>query len=293
MVGKIVKQFHEFIQRYWKLAAALALIAVLLLGYALYYLFSHETTDDAFIEGDVTVISPKVPGHIERVYINDNQIVKAQDPLCDIDERDYQASFNLAQAELGAQEAEAQQAGQDIQRYQKLLASKDIPQQQYDKALLRWNTAKAQVNAAQARRAQARLNLSYTKIVAPADGVVTRKNVEPGMFVEQGQALLAIVLPGRWVIANLKETQMTHVHPGLKVTIRVDAYPGVVFHGHLESIQQGTGARFSLLPAENATGNYIKVVQRVPVKIVFDGPLDPQKPLELGMSVVPTIDLSS
>ena len=293
MVNKIVKKFHEFIQRYWKLVAALTLIAVVLLGYALYYLFSHETTDDAFIEGDVTVISPKVPGHIERVYINDNQIVKAQDPLCDIDERDYQASFNLAQAELGAQEAEAQQAGQDIQRYQKLLASKDIPQQQYDKALLRWNTAKAQVNAAQARRAQARLNLSYTKIVAPADGVVTRKNVEPGMFVEQGQALLAIVLPGRWVIANLKETQMTHVHPGLKVTIRVDAYPGVVFHGHLESIQQGTGARFSLLPAENATGNYIKVVQRVPVKIVFDGPLDPQKPLELGMSVVPAIDLSS
>ena len=113
------------------------------------------------------------------------------------------------------------------------------------------------------------------------------------MFVEEGQALLAIVLPERWVIANLKETQMTHIRPGLKVTIRVDAYPGVVFHGHVDSIQQGTGSRFSLLPAENATGNYIKVVQRVPVKIVFDGPLDPQKPLELGMSVVPTIDLSS
>ena len=113
------------------------------------------------------------------------------------------------------------------------------------------------------------------------------------MFVEEGQALLAIVLPQRWVIANLKETQMTHIHPGLKVTIRVDAYPGVVFHGHVDSIQQGTGSRFSLLPAENATGNFIKVVQRVPVKIVFDGPLDPQKPLELGMSVVPTIDLSS
>jgi len=86
---------------------------------------------------------------------------------------------------------------------------------------------------------------------------------------------------------------MTHIRPGLKVTISVDAYPGVVFHGHVDSIQQGTGARFSLLPAENATGNYIKVIQRVPVKIVFDGTLDPKKPLELGMSVVPDIDLSS
>ena len=293
MVDKIVKRFHELNKKYWKLAAALTFIAGVLLGYALYYVFSHETTDDAFIEGDVTVISPKVSGHIEKVYINDNQVVKAQDPLCDIDERDYQASFNLAEAELGAVEAEVKQAGQDIGRYQKLLASKDIPQQQYDKALLRWNTGKAQVKAAQARLSQARLNLSYTKMVAPADGVVTKKNVEPGMFVEQGQALLAIVLPGRWVIANLKETQMTHIYPGLKVIIRVDAYPGVVFHGHVDSIQQGTGSRFSLLPAENATGNYIKVVQRVPVKIVFDGPLDPQKPLELGMSVVPTIELSA
>ena len=122
----------------------------------------------------------------------------------------------MAKAELEAAEAEAQQAGQDVQRYQKLLASKDISQQQYDKAFLRWNTDKAQVKAAQARLDQARLNLSYTKIVAPADGVVSRKAVEPGMFVEQGQALMAIVLPERWVIANLKETQMTHIRPGLK-----------------------------------------------------------------------------
>jgi membrane fusion protein (multidrug efflux system) len=271
----------------------LTFVAVILISYGLRYVFTHETSDDAFIEGDITVISPKVPGHIEKVYVSDNQIVKAQEPLCDIDGRDYQASFNLAQAELGAVMAEAQQAGQDVERYQKLLTGKDISQQQYDKALLRWNTGKAQVEAAKARLTQAGLNLSYTKIVAPADGVVARKNVEPGMFVEQGQALLAIVLPERWVIANLKETQMTHIHPGLKVSIRVDAYPGVVFRGHVDSIQQGTGSRFSLLPAENATGNYIKVVQRVPVKIVFDGPLDPQKPLELGMSVVPAIDLSS
>jgi membrane fusion protein (multidrug efflux system) len=293
MVNKIVNKFYELNEKYWKIAAALTFVALLLLGYGLWYIFTHETTDDAFIEGDVTVISPKVAGNIEMIYVVDNQTVKAQAPLCDIDDRDYQSSFNLANAQKEGAIVEEQQAAQDALRYQKLLAGKDISQQQYDKALLRWNTAKAQLQAAQARLDQAELNLSYTKIVAPADGVVTQKALEPGMYVEQAQALMAIVLEDRWVIANLKETQMTHIHPGLKVTINVDAYPGVVFHGHVESIQQGTGSRFSLLPAENATGNYIKVVQRVPVKIVFDGQQDPKRPLELGMSVVPTIDLSS
>jgi len=291
MVSKIVTRFREFNQKFWKWTLAGTLVAGILLGYGLWFLFSHESTDDAFIEGDVIIISPKVSGHIDKVYINDNQRVGAQQPLCDIDIRDYQVLFDLATAELGAAHLEEQQSGQDVGRYQKLLAGRDISQQQYDKALLRWHTAKAQVQAAQARLQQARLKLSYTNIVAPTLGVVTQKAVEPGMFVEVGQALLAIVPPQRWVIANFKETQMTHIHPGLKVSISVDAYPGVVFHGHVDSIQQGTGARFSLLPAENATGNFIKVVQRVPVKIVFDDPLDPQKPLELGMSVVPTIDL--
>ena len=291
MVSKIVVKFHELNQKYWKWAAVLTFVLGLSLGLWLWSVFTHESTDDAFIEGDVTVISPQVPGHILKIYAKDNQLIRAQAPLCDIDDRDYQVSLNLAKAGLDVAKVEERQSGQDVHRYQKLLASKDISQQQYDKALLRWDTAKAQVQAAGARLAQADLNVSYTKIVAPADGVVSRKSVEPGMFVEPGQALMAIVLEDRWVIANLKETQMTHIHPGLKVSILVDAYPGVVFHGHVDSIQQGTGSRFSLLPAENATGNYIKVVQRVPVKIVFDGALDPQKPLELGMSVVPTVEL--
>jgi len=291
MVSKIVNKFNEFNEKYWKIAATVTFVTVLLLGFWIAYMVSHESTDDAFIEGDVTVISPQVSGHIAKIYVNDNQVIKAQDHLCDIDAADYQNSINLAKADLEAAQAEEQQSGQDIKRYQQLLATKDISQQQFDKALLRWNTAKAQLGAAQARLSQAQLNLSYTTILAPADGVVTKKNVEPGMFVEQGQALMAIVLHGRWVIANLKETQMTHIHAGLKVRISVDAYPGVVFHGHVDSVQQGTGSKFSLLPAENATGNYIKVVQRVPVKIVFDGELDPKKPLELGMSVVPTIEL--
>lgn len=293
MVEKIVKKVYEWHQKFGRIIAAVSVALALVIGFCLWYLFTHESTDDAFIEGDLTVISPKVPGHIENVYINDNQIVKAQQLLCDIEGWDYQNSLNLAMAELKAAVAEAQQAGQDYQRYQKLLATKDISQQQFDKAILRWKTSKAQLEAARARLDQAELNLSYTKIIAPADGVVTKKAVEPGMFVQQGQALMALVLPQRWVIANFKETQMTHIRPGLRATIRVDAYPGVIFHGHVDSVQPGTGSRFSLLPAENATGNYIKVVQRVPVKIVFDDASKPHRPLDLGMSVVPTVDLSS
>ena len=292
MPNKILDKFYGFFKKNWKWIVPLTIVLVLLIWYYLWQQSIHESTDDAFIEGDVTVISPRVSGHIDKVFINDNQVVRTKDLLCDLDGRDYQASFDLAKAEVDAAYAEEKQAGQDVERYQKLLASKDIPQQEYDKALLRWNMDKAQLEVANARQSQARLNLSYTRIAAPANGVITRKSVEPGMFIEAGQALMAIVFPERWVIANFKETQMTHIRPGLKVTITVDVYPGVVFHGHVQSIQQGTGSRFSLLPAENATGNYIKVVQRVPVKIVFDDKPDPKTPLELGLSVNPTIDLS-
>ncbi|MDE2028101.1 MAG: HlyD family secretion protein, partial [Candidatus Omnitrophica bacterium] len=287
MVNKLFSKVYELHRRYWKIAAVLTVLVTVALIFIFHYIFTHESSDDAFIEGDVTVISPKVSGYVDKVYVKDNQPVKAGTLLCAIDPRDFQTSLDMAQAQLLAAQLEEQQAGQDVERYKALLASKDISQRQFDMVLLRWKTGNAKLDAAQARLQQAQLNLSYTKITAPVDGIVTRKSVEPGMFVQQDQALMSIVLPDRWVIDNLEETQMAHIHPGLRVDMRVDAYPGVVYRGHVDSIQQGTGSRFSLLPAENATGNYIKVVQRVPVKIVFDGPPDPQRPLVLGMSVVP------
>ena len=125
-------------------------------------------------------------------------------------------------------------------------------------------------NRADARLRQAELNLSYTKVTAPEDGRVTRRVVEQGAYIQPGQALMAIVPRRYWVIANFKETQLTHMRAGQPVEIKVDAYPGFKFKGHVDSIQTGAGARFSLFPPENATGNYIKVVQRVPVKIVLD-----------------------
>ena len=145
--------------------------------------------------------------------------------------------------------------------------------------------AEAEVN-------QARLNLSYTKIYAPISGHVTRKSVEIGAHVQIGQPLLALVDPDVWVIANFKETQLAKMQPGQPVTVTVDTHPGVKLAAHVDSVQRGSGARFSLLPPENATGNYVKVVQRVPVKIVFDDLKQiEQYGLGPGMSVVPTVKI--
>ena len=144
------------------------------------------------------------------------------------------------------------------------------------------------------RSARPRSNLSYTKIYAPVDGHVTRKDVERGAYVQVGQPLLALVEPNVWVVANFKETQLTHMRVGQPVSVEVDAYPEVKFAAHVESFQRGSGAYFSLLPPENATGNYVKVVQRVPVKIVFDDPQQVEKhALGPGMSVTPRVTVAA
>jgi len=136
----------------------------------------------------------------------------------------------------------------------------------------------------------ARLNFGYTKIYAPTDGYVTKKSVEVGNQIQPGQPLMAVVpLNDIYVTANYKETQLEKVRPGQKVDITVDTYPGKVFKGKVDSIMAGTGSVFSLFPPENATGNYVKVVQRIPVKIVFDQDTDPQHVLRMGMSVEPTV----
>jgi len=149
---------------------------------------------------------------------------------------------------------------------------------------------KARALLSERKVAAAELDISYTRITAPEAGKVTKKNAEERAYVQVGQSLLAIVTDQVWIVANFKETQLTRMHPGQQVTIAVDAFPGREIKGHIDSIQSGTGARFSLLPAENATGNFVKVVQRVPVKIVFDEPVDNMM-LVPGMSVVPTVHL--
>jgi membrane fusion protein (multidrug efflux system) len=416
---------------------AVVLVIGLIFGIR-YWLYarSHESTDDAFIDGHIIQVSPKASGYVKKIYVSDNQQVKAGDLIAELDARDYEvklqqaqaaldagvakeneaktnvsltratssatiqqaravvrksrtevassqagaagsqsranqaaaavttAQANLAQmqAQVVAAQAEATRAAADVSRYQALYAKDEVSKQQLDQAVATANTARAELEAARqrvaaaearvnearsaqsaatdtarqsqsqiggaeagvnealgrlaeantapqsvavseaqaatagatteqlrAQVAQAELELSYTKIYAPDTGRVTRKSVEEGALVQVGQPLMAIVPGDVWVTANFKESQIGRMSPGQPVEVSVDAYPDKTFKGHVDSIQAGTGARFSLIPPENATGNYVKVVQRVPVKIVFDESPDPKHMLAPGMSVVPEV----
>jgi len=275
----------------WLAGGGIALIAlVIALVPVIRHALTHESTDDAFIDGHVISMAPKVSGQVTAVHVVDNQRVKAGDLLVEIDPRDNQAKVAEHRGKLAAAEAEARRAVADAKRYEKIFAQDEISRQQLDNARAAAASAVATVDRERGALEQEELNLSYTKITAPEDGRVTRKSVEAGSYVSIGQALLALVPETFWVTANFKETQLTHIRPGQQVDIKVDAYPNRKLEGRVESLQSGTGARFSLLPPENATGNYVKVVQRVPVKIVFTENSD-LSGLAPGMSVVPSVNV--
>lgn len=338
-------------------AILLILVALAVIASIVIWWRGHniESTDDAYIQADITMIAPRVSGTVLKVLVEDNQTVSAGDVLVEIDPADYSASLREAEANLAATTAELEsaradeavtrksapaaeaqaaaalraaqaqsdRAQADVQRYQMLFDKDEISHQTLDQAL---STAKAQVAEvaraqaalqgaqtadeqqtlrrarvmsaeaavaqAQAALDQARLRLSYTRITAPSAGFVTRKNVQPGSQVQVGSPVLAIVGGTPWVQANFKETQLERLHVGQPVVIKVDAYPATVFGGRVDSLQAGTGSAFSLLPPENATGNFVKVVQRVPIKIVFDTAPDPALHLVPGMSVVPKVNVA-
>jgi membrane fusion protein (multidrug efflux system) len=224
-----------------------------------------------------------------------------------------QAQAGAARANIGAAEANAEKARRDVERLRPLAERNIVSKQQFDGVVAAAEAANAQVRAARenanaaasqataagagvrvtrsriesarASRDAVALQLGYAVVTAPMDGVVARKSVEVGQMVQPGQPLMTVVPLGDvWVTANLKETQTRDLRPGDPVEVEVDAYPAHTFHGRLQSISPATGARFSLLPPDNATGNYTKVVQRIPVRVRFDGGIDPAHPLRPGMS---------
>jgi membrane fusion protein (multidrug efflux system) len=404
---------------------ALIPVAVIAIAVILVYFWHRqgfEVTDDAFIDGAIVQISPRVSGQVIRVAVTDNQHVNKGDLLVELDPRDYEtavakaravlgsaqarnsgaeagldltetvtdaalvqasaglkaaqaqvdvlragvrqaeanvkaAEASLQQAEAGqaAVEAEAHRASADAERYRALYEKDEVSRQTLDRAQTEARASAANLDAARqvvaAARAQlaqaeagqtssqaslrqaetlvrqaegrlqeaqtrpeqirvrhadlkgaaseieraraalreAELDLSYTKICAPESGYITKKSVEPGNIVGSGQALMALVTDRLWVTANFKEVQLRHMRPGQPVTIKIDAYPQREFSGEVDSIQAGSGARFSLMPPENATGNYVKVVQRVPVKILFTDELPSEFKIGPGMSVVPEV----
>jgi membrane fusion protein, multidrug efflux system len=279
----------------------------------------YATTDDAEIDGNLYTVAAQIGGRVTAVLVDDNQHVSAGQVLVLLDDRDQrvallkaetgvaQADAELAQDQADVAEAAANvtDAQNDYDRFS-TVNPRATTRQQVDAATAAVESAKAKLAAAQAlvqsgeadqaaagaALADAKLQLSYTQIVAPAAGHVALKTVQPGNVVSAGTPMMSLVSDEVWVTANYKETQLSGIRIGAAATVNVDAVPGVTFKAKVDSIQYGTGAVFSLLPAQNATGNYIKVIQRVPVKLVFTDDQVKQYMLAPGMSVEPSIRIA-
>jgi membrane fusion protein (multidrug efflux system) len=306
-----------------------------------------EGTDDAYVGGDITVIAPKVAGFIAEVAVADNQPVHAGDLLARLDDRDYRAALDKAEAavaaqqaaladldatrrlqeamiaeaeaELGAADAEVVRARFDVERYRRLAADQFASAQRFQQAdaehrkgVAAAAKARAAVAAAQRRlevidaqkqqveaalaqavaeRNLARLNLSYTELRAPIDGTVGNRSGRRGAFATAGAQLMSLVpAHGLWIEANFKESQLARLRPGLPATITADVLPNEAFHGRVASLAPATGAQFSVLPPENATGNFTKIVQRVPVRILLEGDAATLGRLRPGLSVTAVVD---
>jgi membrane fusion protein (multidrug efflux system) len=306
-----------------------------------------ESTDDAYVGGDVTPIAPHVAGFVQQILVTDNQRVRAGQVLVRLDPDDYQAALNHAhavlkasmaalanlrakrilqhsvvagaEADLTAKQARAEFADEDARRYQALVLTAAGSRQTAQKALADNRAAQAgvrasqaaveaagqqlavldtEITAAEAGIAQAaadlrtaQLNLGYTEITAPIDGYVGNRYAQVGAYVASGTNLLSVVpASGLWVDANFKEDEIAYMKPGVPATIAADVLPGRTFHGHVASLAPATGAVFSVIPAQNATGNFTKIVQRVPVRITLDGDATELGLLRPGLSVTASVD---
>ena len=334
------------------LAVAIAFGVVAAAGFGNYYLTTGrylETTDDAYVKADSTIIAPKVSGYISEVLVADNEKVAAGQLLARIDDRDFKAALDQARAdvtasqaavrnldaqlalqepliqqqaaEVDASEANLKFAQEERTRYDGLMktGSGTVQRAQQTDAALRAQTAQlqqgksgliaanrkievlsterakatAQVDRARAVEQQAALNLSYTQITAPVNGTVGARSLRVGQYVQAGTQLMAVVpLDAVYVVANFKETQLTHMRSGQPVELYVDSFQSTKLKGHVDSLAPASGLEFTLLPPDNATGNFTKIVQRVPVKIVLDYQ-SPNGLLRPGMSAVPTVNTKS
>lgn len=246
-------------------------VALLVSGYFLYQHFRFVSTDDAQVDAHTVLLAPKVAGYVVKVNVSAGQAVKKDEILVEIDERDYANATKQHVGDLSSFEAKKRDAEKNFRRIAELYAKEAVSQQQYDQALASMNELKAKYEAYEAQVAQARLNMDSTKLRAPSDGVIARTSAEVGQMAGAGVPLVGFVdSGGRWITANFKETDIEKIRLGAQVEISVDAISHRNYRGTVESISAATGAVFTLLPPDNATGNFTKVVQRVPVRIKID-----------------------
>lgn len=316
------------------------LLVLVIAGFFAYRYWRHSqlflSTDDAYVGANTVQVSAQVSGPVTRVYVQNNQHVKAGEPLFDIDPTPFQLAVNKAQAQLALAEqgvaqqqaaiaaaraqvaqrqAELQNAEDNYHRTEALVAQNFMSRAAGVTARTQVATAQASVAAAQAqvqqavsalgasgaqnaqvqaaRNAlnQAKLDLAHTHVTASTAGVVANLSLRPGNVVQPGAPLFALIASNEyWVDANYKETELNRIHPGQKATIEVDMYPNHPFAGEVESVSGGAGTAFSLLPPQNATGNWVKVTQRVPVRVRINQP-DPRYPLRIGTTATVTINV--
>lgn len=311
-----------------KRTIGLILLVLIICGITYFVIdaLKYQTTDDAYVETTTVSVAPKVSGHITEVFIKDNQPVKEGDIIAKIDTTDYEIALEKADAAyermlLGQQNAKAnfaasqsniELAKKDLDRYTQLYADGAVSKQTLDAAQAKYDAAQASLTNAEqailsdndskvadadlralkAAKSQAAKNLEYTEVLAPQTGTIANRRVEKGMYVNVGSPLCVIVPNEVWVVANFKENQLKDMKPGQEVDIKVDTYPNKVFKGKIDSIQRSSGAKSSLFPPENAVGSFVKIVQRIPVKIVFTEDIDPEKyTIVPGMSVVPKVHI--
>ncbi len=251
-----------------RILAAVVVVVLIVICYFLFQFLTYVKTDNAQVQANTVMLAPKVSGYVLKADVNEGQKAKADDVLVELDDRDYQNSLRQLKGELEAVQAQLKDAERNFSRIQSLFKSEAVSQQQYDQTFATFSGVRAKNEALSAQVAQAELNIANTKIRAPVDGFIARKSVEVGQLATPGVPLIGFVgSTERWVIANFKETDLDSIRVGAEVDVEVDAISGRDFHGVVESLSAATGATFALLPPDNATGNFTKVVQRVPVRI--------------------------
>jgi len=329
----------------------IVLFVAVFFGYKkIHFALTHETTDNAQIETQITPVLPRVSGYVKSISVKDYDNVKPNQLLVELDDADLQSELLEMEADLQQSEADLINAkaalnnaivsisvnkgnidindvklnktAEDLKRDQNLFADQAITKRQLDDSKFNYETAvkqfqnskndlstaesriavlkagithaEAAINIKKAKIEEQRLKISYTKIYSPQSGKIGKKNISEGQFVQAGTTLFAIVNDTTyWIVANFKENQLEHLHPGKVVDIDIDAYPDLKFKGTVESLSDATGARFSLLPPDNASGNFVKVTQRVPVKILFNNLDNKTKQLlRAGLSVYVTAEIN-